>query len=83
MRILVLGDCIADLKAWARQFVAGHDVAFSQPRLRVLLDGVEFVLRTYDMTDTVAGMTFNTVLHVRPVPLEVRPFIRVPPKYPL
>lgn len=77
MRILVLASSVAVLKQWVRKYLVGHDVVFSEPRLNVKVDGVEFVLRPYDMADTVAGMSFNTVLHVDRVPLHLRPFIRV------
>lgn len=82
MRILVLADSIADLKQWVKKSLAGQDVSFSEPRLRATVDGVEFILRPHDMVDTVAGMTFNTVLHVDRIPQAVRPFIRIAPKSP-
>lgn len=78
MRILVLAASVAALKEWAKQSLVGHDVSFSEPQLRATVDGVEFVLRPYDMAYTVAGMTFNTVLHVDRIPLHLREFIRIP-----
>jgi hypothetical protein len=80
MRILVLAESIRTLKEWVKQCLVGHDLAFSEPRLRATVDGVEFVLRPYDMADTVTGMTFNTVLHVDRIPLQLRGMIRVPRK---
>lgn len=80
MRILVLAHDIQSLRTWVREALVGHEVKFSEPRLNVTVDGVEFILRPHDMLDTVAGMNFNTVLHVGDTPQMVRYFIRVSPK---
>lgn len=79
VRILVLADSIKLLKQWVKRELVGHDVVFSEPRLNVVVDGVEFILRPYDMVDTVGGYRFNTVLHVGDTPMLARQYIRVPP----